>query len=80
MPEFQVVADGFRNVRRDRQAVIDYFVANPEIGSYELFATNPSGEKIKVASVLGGNVHILEPSMFVVATQKIDGIDRKSVV
>ena len=48
-----VVADGFRNVRRDRQAVIDYFVADLEIGSTQGFEASacvllPPGETVTV--------------------------------
>jgi hypothetical protein len=56
IPPFSEIVKGFNGVRGDREAVIDFFRANPQVGKYELFATQPNGAKIKVAEVKNGEI------------------------
>ena len=63
-PPYVAVSNGFAAVRRDRLDVIDKFIAKPELGSYHLFGTAPSGNKVKVASVVGGELTIDDPHLY----------------
>lgn len=57
-PPYVAVSSGFAAVRSNRLDVIDKFIAKPELGSYHLFGTSPTGDKLKVASVVGGELTI----------------------
>jgi hypothetical protein len=74
LPKFDVVADGFRDVRRDRNAVIKFFEQNPDVGSYELFATAANGEKVKVLVINDGVITMLNEPLYQVATQNLKAI------
>ena len=64
LPPYDVVADGFRAVRSERADVIEFFENNPRLGSYELYATKPNGDKVKVAEVGNGSKIILDEVLF----------------
>jgi Zeta toxin len=58
---FDVVGEnGFVPARKNREAVMKYFEANPNLGKYELFATRVSGEKYPVARVENGKTEIFD--------------------
>lgn len=64
IPPYQIVSDGFTAVRTDRGAVIDQFINNPQLGIYQLYGTDPTGSKVKVASVEHGALVIERPDMY----------------
>jgi len=64
LPPYHAIGDGFSSVRSNRAAVIDKFIANPDLGSYQLYGTAFSGEKVKVATVEQGELTIEEPDMY----------------
>lgn len=64
LPPFDVVKTGFDAVRTHRKAVINLFRSNPDLGSYELYATKPTGERVKIAQVEAGEAKILDEDLF----------------
>jgi hypothetical protein len=64
LPDFSVVGQGFDAVRTYRKQVIALFVNDPALGSYELYATLPSGEKVRVATVSGGVLNKENPALY----------------
>jgi hypothetical protein len=70
LPPYDIVGGGYTAVRGNRQAVIDMFVNNPDIGSYELYGTRADGQKVKVAQVVAGELTIFEPAMYMEVTAK----------
>lgn len=63
-PPYQIVSDGFSAVRTDRVAVIDQFINNPKLGTYQLYGTDSTGSKVKVASVEHGALVIERPDIY----------------
>ncbi len=70
LPPFDVIAKGFVSVRRDRKAVIDYFQSNPDLGTYQLFATRPDGSRVKAAEVRGGVITVFDAGLFETAMDR----------
>lgn len=64
LPPYHAVGNGFSAVRANRAAVIDKFIADPSLGSYQLYGTSPDGRKIKVASVEHGELVIDHPELY----------------
>jgi hypothetical protein len=64
LPPFYVVAEGFSAVRGERLAIIDKFLAEPELGTYELYGTRPDGAKLRVASVIDGKLRVFDEAMY----------------
>lgn len=63
-PPCDVIADGFRTVRSERPHVIEFFENNPRLGSYDLHATKPNGDKVKVDEVCNGSKTMLDEVLF----------------
>lgn len=64
VPPYRAVCDGFSAIRNNRIAVIDTFLANPELGSYSLHGTAASGDKIRVAGVEHGELVVYDKDLF----------------
>lgn len=83
LPPFLVVGAGFSAVRSQRLAVIDRFIAQPALGSYQLHGTAPDGQKIKVASVEQGILTIHAPELYAQVTaapsQRVGQISRQVI-
>lgn len=76
LPGYEIIGSGFTAVRSNRMAVIDLFVADPSLGSYELYATKPSGDKVIVASVVGGLKKVFDAALFLEVTARPEGAPR----
>ncbi|AEQ98135.1 type III effector protein XopAK (AvrRxo1) [Xanthomonas oryzae pv. oryzicola BLS256] len=63
-PPYPVVSSGFVAVRSNRMYVIDRFIADPSLGNYRLFGTAEDGEKVMVASVIGGEFSVENAELY----------------
>jgi hypothetical protein len=64
IPPFNVIgAEGLRPARNNREQVMQMFVDNPSLGTYELFGTEPSGTKVPVATVVDGRLTVYNEPM-----------------
>ncbi len=63
LPAFDIVAGGFRGVRKDREPVMKLFT-DPAFGDYTLFATKSSGERVEVVSMVGGKETVKDAELF----------------
>lgn len=57
---FEVIADGFKDIRRNRAALIEEVKNNPNITEYSLFALNENGVSVKVGEKKDGIFTIVE--------------------
>jgi hypothetical protein len=64
IPPYQIVSDGFSAVRTDRGVVINQFINNLQLGTYQLYGTDSMENKVKFASVKHGALVIELPDMY----------------
>jgi hypothetical protein len=64
------VADGFAAVRGNREAVIEMFLSEPSLGTYEVFGTRASGERALAATIRNGTLEIKDTDLFAEAIAK----------
>jgi hypothetical protein len=72
LPPFDVVAGGFKAVRNNRDGVVKLFQSDPTLGTYELYATNAQGTRVKIATISGGNTAITDAELFAQVTAPVD--------
>ncbi len=70
LPPYQIIADGFRDIRTNRANVIEFYEDHPNLGKYELYGTLPDGSKVKVAEVINGSVEVFQKEMYLEITAK----------
>jgi hypothetical protein len=63
-PPYAAVSAGFSAIRGNRLNVIDKFLAKPQLGTYHLYGTSATGEKMLVASVANGELTIHDPDKY----------------
>ena len=69
LPPYDVISKGFKDVRANRVAVLQYFQKHPELGKYELYGTTAVGAKVKVAEVVNGKLAIHDKEQFAQVTK-----------
>jgi hypothetical protein len=68
LPPFDVVAGGFDGVRTNRAAVVALFEADATMGTYHLYGTRPNGDRVEIATTIGGKTTILDDVLYKAAT------------
>jgi hypothetical protein len=64
LPPFDIVASGFSSVRSNRTKVLDMFLADPKLGTYEMYGTRATGERVPAAVVRNGVLEVKDPELF----------------
>ena len=64
LPPFDIVAGGFKGVRSNRQAVVDMFLADSSLGTYEIYGTRANGDRVPVATVKNGALEIKDAGLY----------------
>ena len=73
IPPFHVIGqEGFKGVRGNRLATVQKFIDDPSLGKYELVATDPSGKKVKAATVEDGKLTVHNEHLFKQSTTVSD--------
>ena len=66
LPDYKIVADGFKTVRENRAQVRDLFT-DPSFGDYHLYGTRLNGERVESATVVNGKLSIKESELYKIA-------------
>ena len=74
LPPFEVVANGFKAIHENRAGVVALFQSDATLGSYELFGTKPTGERVPVATVKNGGLTVSDAEMYQSAIAGPDAI------
>lgn len=64
LPKYETVADGFKIIHENRAAVVTLFESDPTLGTYELFGSKPTGERVPVATVKDGKTAIHDQELY----------------
>ena len=74
LPPFEVIANGFKAIHENRGQVVGLFESDATLGSYELFGTKPTGERVPVASVKNGALTVSDAELYQSAIAGPDAI------
>src|SRR3569832_827929 len=64
LPPFEVVANGFKAIHENRANVVGLFQSDATLGTYELYGTKPTGERVPVATVKNGALTKIDAEMY----------------